>query len=124
MSDKCVCVACGRMFYSNGTDYCPDCGTPEPPAINQFDVRWLDAHRSPRCAPNPKFPDGIELDLSYGKRACSLELPYPARGVGAYLVECLLCGLKAACTTAGRPDDPRAMKLPCKSSVVADSTFA
>jgi hypothetical protein len=87
---------------------------------DQFDVKWLDGQHASRCPSNPKYPDGIEVDISYGaKRACRVELGYPASGIGAYLVECLLCGLRAACTTAGRHDDPRAIKIPCRSSGAA-----
>jgi C4-type Zn-finger protein len=42
------------------------------------------------------------------------ELPYPAKRCGIYLVVCERCGYSAAITTAGRPDDPRKVTLPCK----------
>jgi hypothetical protein len=41
-------------------------------------------------------------------------LPYPAKRIGHYRIECELCGLRVACTTAGRPDDPRSIRIACK----------
>lgn len=78
-------------------------------------VKWVDAGREPKMAPNPKFPKGIDLDLTHGRpRFCKTELPYPAKRCGYYKVECLRCHYSAIITTAGRPDDPRSVKLPCK----------
>lgn len=78
-------------------------------------VHWRDSGKEPECAPNPEYPDGIDLDVSFGAaRACTVRLPYPARRCGAYLVECAECDLTVACSTAGRPDDPRSIKLACK----------
>lgn len=80
-------------------------------------VKWIDAHREPKCPPDPNYPKGIDVDLSIGqKQTCVTTLPYPALRIGAYLVECDVCGFKAYITTAGRPDDPRAARLPCKKS--------
>lgn len=78
-------------------------------------VRWIDRHRRPQCAPNPAYPDGIDIDVSNGaKQACLVELPHPARRVGLYVLKCDECGQTAAITTAGRPDDPRSAKLGCR----------
>jgi hypothetical protein len=77
--------------------------------------RWHDAGRIPRAAPDPRFPNGLDVDLSCGAtRTCSTLLPYPAKRIGMYSIECLRCGLTAAVTTAGRPDDPRSVKVACK----------
>lgn len=77
-------------------------------------VTWLDRGREPKCAPNPKYPTGIDLDVSDGaKRACSVALPYPAARCGVYVVKCRACGRRVGCTTAGRPDDPRSIKIAC-----------
>jgi hypothetical protein len=81
----------------------------------QFTIIWHDGGREPQCAPNPLYPTGIDIDISNGAtRTCSTVLPYPARRCGYYAVECRTCGLRATITTAGRPDDPRAVKLPCR----------
>ena len=82
---------------------------------------WIDREREPQCAPNPAYPMGVDLDVSDGaKQTCSMSLPYPAERCGVYVVECDVCGLRIAATTAGRPDDPRSIKLACKSSPERD----
>jgi hypothetical protein len=59
----------------------------------------------------------MELDLTKGaKVACLAELPYPAECCGVLIVRCTKCGENVAITTAGRADDPRTVKLPCKSA--------
>jgi hypothetical protein len=78
-------------------------------------VKWFDSGREPKVAPNPKYPDGIDIDLSAaGRVSCQTALPYPAKRCGYYTVKCQKCGYSAIVTTAGRPDDPRSVKLPCK----------
>lgn len=80
-----------------------------------LDVEWFDSGRWPQVAPNPHFPDGVDVDLSHGLSAtCETALPYPAKRCGFYRVTCTRCGRSAAITTAGRPDDPRSVKMPCK----------
>jgi len=81
--------------------------------MEQFEVQWVDNHREPQCAPNPDFPDGVDLDFSEGSPACTVQLPYPAKRCGLYVVKCNLCGFSVACTTAGRPDDPKSITIPC-----------
>lgn len=77
-------------------------------------IDWIDSGREPQCAPNPKYPMGIDVDMSDGAaKTCSAALPYPAKRCGAYIVECEKCGQRVAITTAGRPDDPRSAKLAC-----------
>jgi hypothetical protein len=83
--------------------------------MNHHSITWRDAGQAPQCPPDPAFPDGIDLDVSKGATpACLVKLPYPAKRIGFYLVECEFCGIRVACTTAGRPDDPRSIKIPCK----------
>lgn len=83
--------------------------------IRQFTIKWLDGGRSPQVAPNPRYPCGVDLDISAGRvDGCTAELPYPAKRIGSYVVTCLRCGFVGACTTAGRPDDPRSLTMPCK----------
>jgi hypothetical protein len=78
-------------------------------------VEWLDSGKEPQCGADPAYPSGIDLDLSDGRlTVCFIDLPYPARRIGVYLVSCELCGLKVSCTTAGRADDPRSIKLGCR----------
>jgi hypothetical protein len=78
-------------------------------------VEWIDRGREPQVKPNPEFPNGVDLDISKGKAVtCQTALPYPARRCGYYVVSCSLCDLRVCLATAGRPDDPRSIKVACK----------
>ena len=78
-------------------------------------VTWHDHGREPQCPPNPAHPNGIDVDLSEGQsKTCSTDLQYPAPRCGVHFVMCKKCKFSAAITTAGRPDDPRSVKLPCR----------
>lgn len=81
-----------------------------------LNISWLWRSREPaKSPPNPQYPDGIDLDVSRGLHAvCSVRLPYPAKGLGVWMVTCTTCGLKIAVTATGRPDDPRSVKVACK----------
>lgn len=80
-------------------------------------VKWIDGKAEPQCPPNPAYPAGIDLDVSPGAtRTCKVDLPYPAKRIGRYEVRCKVCGASVACTTAGRPDDPRSITMPCRLS--------
>jgi hypothetical protein len=82
-------------------------------------VRWIDDGREPRSKPDPNYPHGIDLDMSAqasGRNCCQTPLPYPAKRCGKYIVVCDTCGLRVIITTAGRPDDPRSLKVICKPS--------
>ena len=78
----------------------------------QVDIRWFDRGVEPKCPPNPKYPLGIDLGVDIG-RNCKVALPYPAKRCGYYVVRCERCGYTIGVTTAGRPDDPRSIRLPC-----------
>lgn len=83
--------------------------------MTTFDIAWLDRGREPQCAPDPAYPTGKDLDGSDGAEAtCTATLPYPAPRCGVYIVECKTCGIRVGCTTAGRPDDPRTLKIACR----------
>lgn len=85
------------------------------PDFAPFKIEWHDSGREPQVAPNPAYPNGIDLDLSpEGAHACTATLPYPAPRCGIYAIECRFCGIRVALTTAGRPDDPRSVRIPCK----------
>jgi hypothetical protein len=78
-------------------------------------VEWQDFGREPQEKPNPNYPEGIDIDATMGaERACSVALPYPAKRCGVFIVVCDVCGLSMAITTAGRPDDPRSVKMACR----------
>ena len=85
-----------------------------------FKVQWFDGKREPQCAPNPAYPNGIDLDGSHGAaQGCTAKLPYPAKRIGTYVVECTICGIRVAATTAGRPDDPKSIKIACRKMAAA-----
>ena len=77
-------------------------------------VTWIDRGQKPKEQPDPNYPDGIAIDMSDGRKGCSTNLPYPAKRIGYYLVECDTCGKNIMITTAGRADDPRHIKIACK----------
>lgn len=79
-------------------------------------ISWIDAHREAQCAANPRFPDGMDVDLSKGAQACChAMLPYPASRCGVHRIECDTCGVKTLVTAAGRRDDPRSVRVACKA---------
>jgi hypothetical protein len=84
--------------------------------IDTFDVLWKDAFKEPTQLSSPKHPDGIDLDSTNGSKVfCVVKLPYPALRIGAYVIQCKTCGIRTGCTTAGRSDDPREIKIPCNT---------
>jgi len=77
-------------------------------------VTWIDRGFEPRNPPDPKFPAGMDIDLTKGQRpCCTTALPYPAKRCGYYVIKCATCGNNSIITTAGRVDDPRSVKMPC-----------
>lgn len=88
--------------------------------MTALQVEWHDLGRAPQCPPNPDYPEGIDIDLAApGRPVCETALPYPAKRCGFYVVTCSLCGLKVGVTTAGRPDDPRSVKVACMTKGTA-----
>jgi hypothetical protein len=82
-----------------------------------FDIKFLTAGRKATQPPNPAYPNGIDIDVSRGAdRTCVVKLPSPARCCGVWHVKCRACGFVAAVTAAGRPDDPRTLRMPCKET--------
>ena len=85
--------------------------------MTDFDVSFLSHNRKPVCSPDPSFPNGKDFDACPDARvSCIAELPYPAECCGVWMVTCKSCGLRVGITAAGRPDDPRTVRLPCKAS--------
>jgi hypothetical protein len=80
-------------------------------------VEWYDDHRKASAPADPNYPDGVDIDGSAGKRSCWTNLPYPAPRIGYFIVSCDRCGWRGLITTAGRPDDPRSIRVPCKRPV-------
>ena len=83
--------------------------------MSHFKVIWKDAGREPQVAPNPAYPDGVDIDAALtGHPSCRLDLPYPAKRIGTYVIECTICSCRMLVTTAGRRDDPRSATVPCR----------
>ena len=79
-------------------------------------IKWYDSGREPQCASDSAFPNGKHVDLTVGgAKACRIALPYPVKRIGIYMVSCEGCGLRVGVTTAGRPDDPRSVRMTCIS---------
>jgi hypothetical protein len=85
--------------------------------MSALSVAWVDRGFEPQNPPDPRFPDGVDLDLTKeDQRCCFAALPYPAKRCGYFVISCVECGLQAVVTTAGRRDDPRSVIVPCKLS--------
>lgn len=84
-------------------------------ADDQFAIEWHGSGRAPTQESDPNFPDGIALDVSdKASRTCEARVPWPATEVGFWIVKCRRCRFSVALTAAGRPDDPKSIKLPCR----------
>jgi hypothetical protein len=78
-------------------------------------ITWIDHHREPKHPPDPRYPDGVDLDLALDAvKTCTANLPYPAARCGMYVLHCEVCGLRAVASTAGRVDDPKSVKVACR----------
>jgi hypothetical protein len=83
--------------------------------VGHFTVEWIDGGREPQNPPDPRYPDGIDLNIAGNNPVrCTVELPYPARRCGQYVVECTKCKFIGMITTAGRKDDPRSVTVACR----------
>lgn len=83
--------------------------------MSKFKISWRDGGREPTEKPDPQFPNGrIIVMAKSGESSCAVNVPYPALRCGSYLIVCTVCGVSVGCTTAGRPDDPRRLIIPCK----------
>ena len=80
-------------------------------------VKWVDSGREPQCDPSPDYPKGRDIGIFDGtsENICVASLPYPARRCGYFWIHCKTCNFSVVLTTAGRPDDPRSIALPCDS---------
>lgn len=88
--------------------------------VNKFKIEWIDHGREPQCKPDPLYPTGKTIPAfgPLNAQKCEVDLPYPAKRCGLYIVECQLCGIRIGATTAGRPDDPCKIIIACKTEVV------
>jgi hypothetical protein len=81
-------------------------------------VEWLDEGREAQAPPDPRYPDGIDFDAADPDvKSCFTFLrPYPAPRCGKFLIKCDVCGWVGLLSTAGRPDDPRSLRVRCKGN--------
>ena len=87
-----------------------------PAAASRFLVDWVDGHRETATPPDPTYPDGCAIDVALdAPRACRLQLAWPAQRCGQWVITCRDCGFAIALATAGRPDDPRTVRMPCRT---------
>lgn len=71
--------------------------------------------RMPKCQPDPAYPNGKDADLAPGFAGCSITLPLPTPCCGHWLITCTVCGCNVIVTAAARPDDPRTIRIPCRT---------
>ncbi len=89
---------------------------PEKINVDQFNIAFKPSGRGKaRCQPDQNYPNGIDIVMTEEGPFCKVFLPYPAPECGHYAISCNLCGIKVAVTTAGRPDDPKSVTIPCKT---------
>jgi hypothetical protein len=82
--------------------------------VGALKITFVDSGRYPKCPPDPKFPDGIDVDLAFGAApTCTVAVPYPSPRCGYLKIECERCGLAVAVTVAGRADDVRQVTVAC-----------
>lgn len=79
---------------------------------------WIDRLREPKSPPDPRYPLGIDVDLSARKpvMTCKITVRYPAPRCGYHAIKCGRCGFTALVTTSGRIDDPRTVQVPCQGA--------
>lgn len=85
-------------------------------STDKFEINWKSAGRTAQCKPNPKYPNGIAVDVAGSRKACAVSLTYPAPEVGSWFIKCAECGVSVAVTAAGRVDDPISVRIPCKEA--------
>ncbi len=88
----------------------------------KFRIDFIDRGFAQQLPSDPDYPEGIDLDLTKGSpvQSCKLMLPYPAPRCGMFAVYCVHCGCRIMVTTAGRRDDPRSVRIPCRPQEVEE----
>ena len=84
--------------------------------MNHHSIEFVASGRGKaRCPADPNYPEGISVDISKGgQESCTVDIPYPAKECGHFVVRCQLCKFSAALTAAGRADDRVRLKMPCE----------
>lgn len=83
-----------------------------------IEVRFVPNGRGKaQCPPNPKYPDGIDIDASVRfLPSCMVSIPYPAPECGHWEIGCKECNQTILVTAAGRPDDPKSARIRCQKT--------
>lgn len=91
---------------------------PNAPVVeSRFAIDWSDGHRETRYPADATYLNGCAIDVALdAPRACRVQLPYPAKGCGHWVVICRVCDYAIALGTAGRRDDPSSVRIPCRGS--------
>ena len=97
--------------------------------MTEIKATWLGGGGAPQAPSSPDYPKGVRVDVASNQMlryedafprvdgpTCCRELFYPAEEIGAWVIDCPVCGIRVALTAAGRPDDPRCVRLPCRLS--------
>ena len=84
---------------------------------DKFRVRFNGTGRKPIPEdPHKKRPySGVDIvtPCAEGAPFCVVPIPFPAKEIGGWMVECTECQAKVSCAAHGRHDDPRSITLPC-----------
>ena len=84
---------------------------------SDLQVEWVKTGGRAQVRANPEYPGGIDVDVSNGASfTCGAPLPYPAPSIGRWMVTCKACDMRVVVTAAGRPDDPRSIRIACKKT--------
>lgn len=113
--------ACEQSWFDAGTArkdqpiaFSTTSAAPTPEA-SRFFVDWVDQQYETTQPPDPTYPNGTAIDVAMdAPRACRIELPCPAPRCGLFVITCRACGYSIALATAGRADDPRTVRMPCR----------
>ncbi len=91
--------------------------------MSRHSIGWQWRSLEPaKCEPDENFPFGKAADMSMGAaEKCSVNVPYPAPGVGTWIIYCAKCEMSVGVTAAGRPDDPTKITFACKEPADAQS---
>jgi hypothetical protein len=112
-----VWMATGWMRRGEPAAFQPPATTGDAAPITEprFLLDWVDLHRQATQPADPTYPTGTAIDVALdAMRACRLELPCPAERCGLWVITCRACGFSIALATAGRADDPKSVRVPCK----------
>ena len=79
----------------------------------EIKIEFISHGRKAKCPANPQFPGGKDIDATGGMEGLWVDLPYPAKECGIWIVSGPNI-MRTAITAAGRTDDPKKVKVPYK----------